>query len=143
MPDYTNLAALTARYGADMLIRATDRAEVPTGAIDEAVVAEACADATALIDGYLSARYALPLDVVPPLVRVLAAHIAIYHLHPYEPDPKIKDDYDAALRSLRDISGGSIRLNVAGIEPAATGTSGAQFTDRERPLTEASLKGFI
>lgn len=143
MPAYTDLARLTARYGADMLIRATDRGPVPTGTIDAAVVAKACDDAAALIDGYLAGRYALPLAEVPPLVSALAEDIAIWRLHPYEPGDKLKADYDAAMRSLRDIGSGAIRLSVAGIDAPATGSTGAQFTDRERPLTEASMKGFI
>mgnify|MGYP002078937080 CR=1 FL=1 len=140
---YTNLASLTARYGADLLTRATDRGDVPTGQIDTDVVAKACDDATALIDGYLSGRYALPLVEVPPLIAALAEDVAIYRLHPYEPDPKIKADYEAALRALRDVAAGTIRLPVAGVEPASAGTSGAEFTDRERPMTEATMKGFI
>lgn len=143
MPDYTDLAALTARFGADMLIRATDRGEVPTGAIDTGVVAKACADATALIDGYLAGRYALPLAEVPPLVAALAEDVAIWRLHPYETDPKLKADYEAAMRSLRDIADGKLRLPVAGVEAPSTGGTGVRVTDRARPLTEDSLKGWI
>lgn len=143
MPDYTDLAALTARFGEDMLIRATDRGPVPSGSIDLGVVAKACADATAFIDGYLTGRYALPLVAVPPLLAALAEDVAIYRLHPYQPDEKIKFDYNSALLSLRDIAAGTIRLNIAGVEPATTGETGAMFTDRERPMTEASMKGFI
>lgn len=143
MPDYTDLAALTARFGADMLIRATDRAEVPTGAIDEAVVAKACADATALIDGYLAGRYSLPMAEVPPLIAALAEDIAIWRLHPYETDPKLKADYEAAMRSLRDISDGKLRLPVAGVDAPGTGGTGVRVTDRERPLTADNMKGWI
>lgn len=143
MPAYTDLARLTERFGADMLLRATDRGPVPAGAIDESVVEKACEDAAALIDGYLAAKYALPLATVPPLVAALAEDIAIYRLHPYAAGDKLKSDYDTALRSLRDISSGAIRLPVAGVEPETTGSTGALFTDRERPMTEASLKGFI
>lgn len=143
MSAYTTLAALTARFGTDMLIRVTDRAVLPTGEIDAAAVAKACDDATALIDGYLAGRYALPLAEVPPLIAALAEDVAIYRLHAYEPDSKIKADYEAAIRSLRDIAAGTIRLSVAGVQPPSTGSTGAVFTDRERPMTEANLKGFI
>lgn len=147
MPVYTDLAALTARFGAAMLIQATDRGAVSTGEIDAAVVAAACIEASDLIDGYLAGRYALPLVSVPPLVAALAKDIAIWKLHPYEPDGKLKADYEAAMRSLREIAAGTIRLPLAGIstgaEPAAVGGTGAEFTDRDRPMTEASLKGFI
>ncbi len=143
MPAYTDQAALVKRYGADMLIRATDRGAVATGVIDAAVVAKACQDASDIIDGYLAGRYALPLAAIPPLVATLAEDIAIWRLHPYEPDPKLKADFDAAMRSLRDIGSGAIRLPATGVEPATTGGTGAMFTDRERPMTADSMKGWI
>lgn len=144
MPSYTDLVRLTARFGADMLVRLTDRADVATLQIDGAVVAKACNDTQALIDGYLAARYALPLAEVPPLVSALAEDIAIWRLSIFETDPKLKADYEAAMRSLRDISTGTIRLpGAAGVETPTVSESGAQYTDRERPLTEATMKGFI
>lgn len=143
MPSYTDLARLTARYGAAMLLRATDRAEDATGTIDAAVVQKACDDATALIDGYLAARYALPLVTVPPLIAAVAEDVAIWRLHPYETDPKLRADYEAALRTLRDIGTGIIRLPAPGLDLPGTGGTGAQYTDRERPLTADNLKGFI
>jgi hypothetical protein len=57
-----------------------------------------------MIDGYLAGRYQLPLTEVPPLVVDLAQVIAIYKLHPFEPDPKISNDYNQALKTLRDIA---------------------------------------
>lgn len=144
MPAYTDLARLTARFGADLLIRLTDRADVATGLISAAVVAKACDDTQALIDGYLAARYALPLSEVPPLISALAEDLAIWRLSVYETDPKMKADYETAMRSLRDIAIGTIRLpGIAGVEVQSLGGTGARFTDRERPLTESTMKGFI
>lgn len=140
---YTTQAQLTERYGAAMLVNLTDRAAVATGTIDGVVIDRALADTDAMIDGYLAARYILPLASVPPLVADLAMQIAIYKLHVNEPDPKIAKDYDLALKMLRDISSGTVRLGVAGVEPASSGASGVVVTDRERPFTEASMKGFI
>ncbi|RUS64874.1 DUF1320 domain-containing protein [Pseudorhodobacter sp. E13] len=141
---YATLAQMTERYGAAMLIALTDRADVPTGAIDAAVVDRALAEADAMIDGYLAGRYALPLTATPPFIGDLAQAIAIWKLHLSEPDPKVTRDYDHALRSLRDIASGALRIpGAAGAEPAATGGSGARITDRERPLTAANMKGFI
>lgn len=140
---YTTQAQLTERYGAAMLVNLTDRAAVATGTIDGVVIDRALADTDAMIDGYLAARYILPLESVPGLVADLAMQIAIYKLHVNEPDPKIAKDYDLALKMLRDISSGTVRLGVAGVEPASSGASGVVVTDRERPFTEASMKGFI
>lgn len=140
---YTNLDALTARYGERMIIALTDRAQTATGTIDSAVVDRALAETDALIDGYLAVRYRLPLDPVPALVAALAQDIAIWKLHPGAPDTKIETDYKAAIRALEGLSNGAIRLNASGAEPATTGGGGARITDRDRPFTNDNLKGFI
>lgn len=140
---YTDLASLTDRFGETMLVNLTDRAEPPAGAIDTNVIDQALSETDALIDGYVSVRYALPFDTVPSLVETLAQTIAIYKLHIYEAPPKIEADYKAAIKSLEAIASGGIRLPVAGIEAEQTGSSGARVTDRERPMTETNLKGFI
>ena len=141
---YATLAHLTDRFGADMLIALTDRAQPATGAIDAVVVDRALADADAVIDGYIGGRYVLPLPEVPPLLADLARSIAIWKLHPFKPDDKITEDYKDALRTLRDISDGKITLAVPSTSaPTTVEGSGARLTDRERPLTAENLKGYI
>lgn len=141
---YATLQQLTDRFGERMLIALTDRADIPTHAIDQAVIDRALADTDALIDGYLMARYVLPISgTVPPLLADLAQAIAIYKLHIQAADPKIEADYKDALRSLQQIANGTIRLPVAGAEPETQGGSGAVVTDRERPFTAENMKGFI
>lgn len=140
---YATLQNLTDRYGARTLVALSDRGEVATGVVDADVVARALADTDAQIDGYLATRYALPLAQVPALVADLAQAIAIWKLHPYDPDAKIRRDYDDALRALRDIAEGRIRLDLAGSEPEGSGAGGVTITDRERPLSADNLKGFI
>ncbi|RJF70871.1 gp436 family protein [Rhodopseudomonas palustris] len=140
---YTSQADLVERYGGAMLIDLTDRADPPVGAIDAAVVARALADTDAAIDGYLKSRYALPLPTVPPLLRDLAQAIAVYKLHRDTVSDKIKSDYVDALKTLNLISSGTVQLDVAGAEPAASGAHGVRITDRDRPLTADNLRGFI
>lgn len=140
---YTTQANLVKHFGERMLIALTDRGSVASGAIDTAVVDEAIAGTDALIDGYLAGRYALPLAMTPRLIAELAEDIAIWKLHTSDPDPKIERDYSDAVRTLKDIASGTIRLDVAGTEPASTGGTGVRITDRERPLTAKNLKGFI
>src|SRR5581483_5414709 len=140
---YATQEELIDRYSERMLVQLTDRAQPATGEIDAAVVARALADTDATIDGYLKGRYRLPLAETPPLVTDLALQIAIYKLHRKSPDEKIRKDYDDALRTLRDIASGTVRLDVAGVEPAASGASGVKTNDRERPLTPENLKGFV
>lgn len=140
---YATLAQLTDRYGEKTLRQLTDRASPPAGVVDAAVVDRALADADAVIDGYLKGRYVLPLADTPPLLADLAQAIAIYKLHVRAPDPKIEKDYENAMRSLREIAQGIVRLDIAGVEPAASGASGVKTTDRDRPMTADNLKGFI
>ena len=140
---YAPLQLLIDRFGDAMLIALTDRGPVELGAIDTAIVDRAQQDADAMINGYLAGRYA-PLASVPALIADIAASIVIWKLHVTTPEDKIKADYDAALRTLRDIASGLIRIpDAAGLEPVSSGASGVVVTDRERPFTADNMKGFI
>jgi phage gp36-like protein len=143
MPSYATLETLTDRYGAETLERLTDRADPPAGAIDEGVVDRAIADTDGMIDGYLRARYVTPLAEVPPQVADAALAIAFYKLHRWEPDTKVRRDYEDAMRALREIANGTIHLTAETIQPTASGGTGARVTDRERPFTADNMKGFI
>jgi phage gp36-like protein len=140
---YASQDDLIKRFGEPMLLDLTDRATPPAGAIDAAVVTGALDDTSAAIDGYLKGRYVLPIAATPPLLRDLCQAIAIYKLHRSSAPEKIRDDYMDALKTLALISNGTIRLDVAGVEPAASGTSGVRTTDRDRPLTNQNLRGYI
>lgn len=141
---YCTLDNLNDRFGPATIIALTDRADVATGEVDLDVLNRAIAEADAMIDGYLAARYALPLAATPPLLTTLSMDITMWRLHLGEPSAKVKADYDAALRSLRDIGTGAIRIPEAtGLEPAAPGTSGVVVTDRERPFDADNMKGWI
>lgn len=140
---YTTQAELVSRYGEDLMIDLTDRADPPAGAIDGSVVTQALTETDALIDGHLATRYQLPLASTPPMVADLARAIAIYKLHIYTAPEKISDDYKDAQATLNRISSGAIRLPIAGIEPAQTDAGGAQVTDRDRPFTAQKMKGWI
>lgn len=140
---YASLQGLADRYGHDLLLQVADRASPPAGVVDAGVIARAIADTDAVIDASLAVRYRLPLAAVPPLVVDLALPIAIYKLHRFAPDQKIKDDYDQALKDLKDVAAGSKRLDLAGHEPASSGGGGVVATDRARPLTPETMRGFI
>lgn len=140
---YCTQQQLVDRYGEAMLIDLTDRDDPPAGAIVSAVIDGAIADADAAIDGYLKGRYALPLTATPPLLRDLAMPIAVYKLHRNIASEKVRQDYDDAMRALREIASGAIRLDVAGAEPEGSGSSGVRATDRAREMTPDNLRGFI
>ena len=72
---------------------------------NEAVIAKACEYATETVDGYLRARYVLPLEEVPTLVRNICLQLARYWLYSRRPDgkgfpPNVKDTHTQALKDL-------------------------------------------
>ncbi|MCX7284402.1 MAG: DUF1320 domain-containing protein [Novosphingobium sp.] len=140
---YATQALLVDRFGERLLLQVADRADPAAGAIDADVVDRALADTDAVIDGYLAGRYVLPLASTPPLLVDLACAIAIYKLHIYEPEKKIADDYKDAIATLTKISTGTVKLPVAGVEPAGAGSAGVVTTDRERDFTPENMRGFI
>ena len=140
---YATLDHLKDRYTERLLLDLTDRGDVPTGEIDAGVVERQLINTDAAIDGYLAGKYRLPLNEVPPIVRDLAEQIAIYKLHSYDPPAKIKDDYDASMRQLREIANGTVRLPIAGVEPRDRNDGGVRTSDRDRPFSNENLHGFI
>lgn len=140
---YATQQQMIDRYGSSALVMLTDRAEIATGVIDAAMIDRALADADATIDGYLGTRYALPLTIVPPQLPPIAQALAWWSLHLTEPDAKTRTDFEAALRMLKDIAAGTLRLPIAGVEPQGTGATGVLVTDRDRPLSADQMKGFI
>jgi len=90
---------------------------------DSAAVTQALEDASAVIDSYLSARYALPLSQIPRTLVTLCVDIAIYRLA-RSPDllsEDIRQRYEDALKHLSHIAAGKAGLGIA--EPESAGSS--------------------
>ena len=140
---YTTIEELERQFGATMLLQLTDHETEPTGMIDMDTVDQALARADAVIDAALAVRYRLPLVATPAIVTDIATAIAIYKLHRSSPDPKIEKDYEQALKDLRSIAKGDLRLDLAGNEPEGSGSGGVMATDRPRDFSPENLRGFI
>lgn len=141
---YCTLQQLKDRYSEQLLVEVSNRGAVATDQVDATLIARAIADADAVIDGYLKVRYALPLSPeVPALVTDLSLAIAVYKAHASVVAQKIRDDYRDALKTLAQISAGAIKLDVAGLEPAGGGAGEVRTNQPERPLSAATMKGYI
>ena len=116
---YVTRAILTARYGQDRLVQLTDR-DGTAGAIVDAVLDQAIADAAAEIDAHLAGRYQLPLATVPPVVEGIAARLALLALHVDSAPELVTESAATARQSLRAIARGDLKLPVAGVDPAET-----------------------
>jgi len=141
---YCTIEQLRDRFGETLLIDLSHRDGPRPAEPDAALFARVIADADALIDSYLKGRYQLPIaGAVPPVLTDLSLAIAIYKAHSAVAAEKIRKDFEDAVKTLKDIATGAARLDVAGAEPAASGSSGARITDRERPFTEQNLEGWV
>ena len=112
---YVDLQGLYDRYGQPEIIRASQR-QAPgsqNGQVYQASVDKAIADACSLVDSYLISKHEIPLSVPYPgsIVNATSA-IARYFLHDSGKSERMRDDYQDAVRYLRDISNGKAKLDI-------------------------------
>lgn len=104
---YCTKQNLIDRFGETELMQRTDR--TGTGVIDDAVLAQAIADADAEINGYLTA-YLLPLATVPANFVRIACDITRYYLYDDAVTEAVKAHYDNAVKYLSQIASGKISV---------------------------------
>lgn len=92
--------------------------------VTDALWAQVIPGVDQLIDGYLAARFTVPVVPVPALLRELATDIARYQLedaliYDIDKDAGLKARYDYALKQLQALANGTLALPGA---PLATVT---------------------
>lgn len=110
---YSTEQDLIDRFGGQELLQISDRTNL--GTIDSAVVARAIADAGAVIDAHLSARYSLPLATVVPVLTRIGCDLARWYLYADAATDQVGRNYDEAMKLLASLRSGEITL---GFEPA-------------------------
>lgn len=140
MSAYCTLDDLITRFGADEVKGNADRDG--DGIVDADVVAAAIAAASSIIDGYIGARYALPLVSVPATLKSICEDLARHALTTVEPMKIVIDNRDAAIARLKDISRGIAVLDVPSPAPADPASSGLQilFEPGDRSMSRAELR---
>lgn len=138
---YAGVQDLVERYGEREVIELTDRDR--HGEIDEAVAERALTDATAEIDGYLAARYALPLEHVPVVLVRLCADLARYYLFDDHAPEQVSERYKAAVEMLRRISTGQVALGVSDQGERPETADGAEMESGGRIWDRTDSKGYI
>jgi phage gp36-like protein len=98
------------RYGQTELAQLTDRAAGTT--IDDNVLNRALGDADSTINGYLAARYTLPLSSTPPLILRLACEISRYSLYEDAAPEQVEKRHDAAIKTLEGVARGLVNLGL-------------------------------
>lgn len=124
---YATRDDLNAAFGPDMVERLAARHEVED---DATTVARALSHASAKIDARLSVRFALPLPVVPDILRDIACDLAIARLaaDAVGLTDDLKRREDKAEADLRAIAEGKMNL---GLPVAHQG-------ERPQPIVSAS-----
>lgn len=108
------------------------------------VLERALSDADDTINGYVSARYRLPLSVVPSWMERVACEMARYFLYDDQVTDTIKERYTACIATLRDVSTGKAQLgadSTSGDQP--TSSAGAELVTGDRVWRRESSRGFL
>ena len=114
------------------------------------------ADASAEIDSYLEARFALPLTDPPAVLTRLCCDIAMYRMQSLRPLHDLEDArkrYDDAIAMLIRVKNGELTLGLAldGTEPADPAAPAVATTNAggdpsgvlpQRVFNRGNLKGF-
>lgn len=113
-----------------------------TDDLNEKKLTQALNDAGALADSYLSAKYTLPLAVVPQVLVQHCCAIAFYYLCDQQASEQARDRYREALTWLREVKNGGIPIGVdeAGSVPESDDLPQMQA---EAPVFGRNQKGFI
>ncbi|WDE07289.1 DUF1320 domain-containing protein [Thalassomonas viridans] len=98
------------RFGQDEMISLTDRNGMSM--IDDDVLNQAIADATATINGYLGGRCPLPFTQVPETIKPLCCNITRYNLYDEQTTEQVTKRYDDAIKYLLGVSEGKISLGI-------------------------------
>lgn len=136
---YATLSDMIAQFGEPEIVQRTDRSDA--GVVDTVVLDRALVDASAEIDSYIGARYALPLASTPVLLVRLAADIARYRLYDDGVPETVRQRFEDCVSLLKRLASGDVVL--VGAETAAVaGVETAYHAFAPRQITDDSMRGF-
>lgn len=99
-------------------------------------------DAASLINGYLTARYSLPLSSVPTLVAGWAADITRFKLWDDHAPEEVRKRYEDALAQLKLLAQGVISLPPGSDGAQVTGAISFAGYSADRVFTQDTLRDF-
>jgi phage gp36-like protein len=141
---YCTIDDILERIDASRLVQLTD--DEGSGSVNAERVAQAIADADEEIDGYAGARYAVPLDPAPGVVRKLSADIAIYNLYGRRDKvPEARAErYGRAVQTLEKIAAGKFSLGSGDPEGNPPGSSAPEMAggNPRRVFSRDGMRGF-
>ncbi|EHD0905211.1 DUF1320 domain-containing protein, partial [Escherichia coli] len=101
------------------------------------------ADASAFIDGYLAARFVLPLTVVPSLLKRQCCVVAWFYLNESQPTEQITATYRDTVRWLEQVRDGKTDPGVESRTAASPDGENLVQVQSDAPVFSRKQKGFI
>ena len=108
------------------------------------VVLRALQDADDTINGYVSARYTLPVTPVPAVLQRVACELARFYLYDDQVTDLIKDRHAANIKWLESVSKGVVSLGAdaaSGVQPVSS--AGAELVTSGKVWGRESSQGFL
>ena len=108
------------------------------------VVQRALQDADDTINGYISARYTMPLAPVPAVLARVACELARFYLYDDQVTDLIKDRHAANMKWLAEVSKGTVSLGAdatSGLQPASS--AGAELVSGATVWKRADSTSFV
>lgn len=123
---------------------------IPANKVNEDLFESVSSDADSLINGYLRAKYKLPLKNVPKFIKTIATDICAYRLYSRRPQeiPKhIVNNFELAIKQLEDVKKGNLLLETPS-EDEETGVSKPKSgfrcskTKKDKIFTDKLMKNY-
>ncbi|HYL58618.1 MAG TPA: DUF1320 domain-containing protein [Candidatus Acidoferrales bacterium] len=142
---YASVQDMVNRYPNRDLVQLTNEDPAAT-TVNQAPIVVALADASSEIDGYIEARFALPLADPPAILNRLATDIAMYRMQTLRPLHDLLDArrrYEDAVAMLTKVAAGELTLGIGadGKEPQVAGAV-ETVQGPDRIFTRNNLKGY-
>jgi len=109
---------------------------------DTSTLDSTIADADALIDSYVSAKYEVPLSPVPQIIKYISCDITRFMLWDDNAPDEVRKRYDDAIARLKDIAKGMMKLPSTTIVAPTNPSGGVDYYAEERVFSRESLAGF-
>lgn len=141
---YATTADLIRRFGQQELVRLTTPAGEDMDGVVVATAEAALEDASALMDSYLRTQARTPIDLPPREVGLFCGDIARHILSTGDgktPGEEVQKRYDDAMRWLRDVASGKVKLDAA--EVASGEESYAMVRERDATAAPFGQGGYL
>jgi phage gp36-like protein len=139
---YADVQDMVDKFGISEMISLSNIDNPAAVAVNDPIVLENLTDSSAEIDGYVSARYALPLPSVPGVLKSACLDMTRYRLDKNFQREDVRKRYEDWIRFLKDVSAGRASLGLNPDSGAEANLISAKISSPERIFTNNALTGY-